>query len=149
MFRDEQATTTVDPEEVQRLAKRSERPLRTADGSGGLVPEEGLVQEVVELEDGDNWCAPTRTMDPLQQQELAARSTTTGRHDSLEIPQAPSTRYAIVEPQPFVPVRVPAPPKVVSAPAPYIRGATYVLLVLLVLLAAAAILARHVHFIVG
>jgi len=142
MFRDEQPTTQVDPEEVLRLAKEGERPARTADGSGGMEPEVD-----VEVEDGDDWCAPTRTMDPLQQQELAARSTTTGQHDILEIAQAPIGPRAVVEPMPAPPPPVHAAAKPVSEP--YIRGATIALLVLLVMLAAGAILARHAWLIVG
>jgi hypothetical protein len=140
MFRDEQPTTQVDPDEVLRLAKEGEKPARTADGSGGMEPED-------DDEPGDDWCAPTRTMDPLQQQELAARSTTTGQHDILEIAQAPSGARAVIEPMPAPPPPVHAAAK--PAAKPYIRGATIALLVLLVMLAASAILARHAGLIAG
>jgi hypothetical protein len=124
MFGEERPTTTLDPDEVKRLAKESEHP-RTANGSGGLEP----------IEDDDNWCEPTRTADPLLQRQLIAASERHSARTPVVTPDAPVATAATPV---TAPVTVP-----VAASGPGVPVRVYLLLALLVLAATGAI-AVHV-----
>ena len=119
MFGDERPTTTLDPEEVKRLVKETEKP-KLANGSGGLAP----------IEDVDNWCEPTRTADPLLQRELVAAT------------ERESTQTPVVTPEAPVATAVTAVTTPVTIPTPRFRATTIVLLLILVSAAAGAIAAR-------